>query len=81
MILNNLHLFNSFFSRSPFGSLEGEGQGRSALCIPHFMIPTSVLFRILKIAFQIKDLIYTKIILLWNHLHFLSARPYGLADE
>ncbi len=32
MILNNLHLFNSFFSRSPFGSLEGEGQGRSALC-------------------------------------------------
>ncbi len=25
MILNNLHLFNSFFSRSPYGSLEGEG--------------------------------------------------------
>ena len=38
MILNNLHLFHPFFSARPYGLAELEGQGRSALCIPHFPI-------------------------------------------
>jgi hypothetical protein len=38
MILNNLYLFHSFFSRSPFGSLEGNGgKGVPPFAIPHFL--------------------------------------------
>ena len=68
------------FSRSSYGSLErGEGQGRSALCIPRFLIPTSGIYRIIKIAFDVcKDKYLFQII--FAMFHFFSARAYALTE-
>ena len=53
MILNNLHLFNSFFSRSPYGSLEGDGgKGVPPFAFLVSMNLASGIFRIYKDRFS-----------------------------
>ena len=74
MILNNLHLFYSFFSRSPFGSLEGV---RARAFRPLHSSFHDIYHLSYYTLDTCKDNYLCGIIFFF---HFLLARPYALAE-